>query len=294
MANELILVEPSIEVNPTPITIKNLAQVEKAVAEYVDKYNQDFVVTSDNATDVRRMRASLHKVSEAFNERRLAAQRLYKVPLEEFNSTMKRLKQQVDSVIAPLDVKLNEVKEQERVAKLNYVNETISEMAPSYGVSASEVPIRDSWLNKTTSNKKITEEVAADMTQLKKDQDQRATDIQTIRMYADSIEVESSGWVALLSQGATVTDILSQMTHAAEKRDQEAKEAAEREAKRKETAQAIAATHQVEHEGETVDTDTGEVVLQTVILKLTGTNAQLKDLRGCVDRLGVKYEVIHE
>lgn len=111
MANEVSLVEPTIDFKPTPIVISNLDQVQEAVTEYVAKYDADFVVTSTNATDVRRMRASLHKVSKAFDEKRLAVQRQVKAPLAEFNTTMKSLKQQIDSVIDPLDVKLKEVKQ---------------------------------------------------------------------------------------------------------------------------------------------------------------------------------------
>lgn len=292
MANEVSLVEPAIDFKPTPIVISNLDQVQEAVAEYVAKYDTDFVVTSANATDVRRMRASLHKVSKAFDEKRLAVQRQVKAPLAEFNTTMKGLKQQIDSVIDPLDVKLKEVKEQERAAKLKHVREMIAEMAPNYGVSEADVPTRDSWLNKAVSDKRISEEVAADMAQLKKDQDQRATDIQTIRTYADQLELESSGWGALVTKGEPVLEIMADMDHAAAQRDEQRIRDKERERKVKEAQAAIDATHQVKQGDETVDTETGEVVPEVITLKLTGSHKQLAQAWLGIKNLGIQVEML--
>lgn len=294
MVNELSIVAPRVTTRPQPIEIENQEQIEASVKALVAKYSQDFVVTSDNIKDTKKMRTQLNNVSKAINNKRLETDRSYKKPMVEFDKLMNGYKKQILEIMEPLDAKISEVEELERQKRLEAVTHTIEEMAPNFGVSPADITVRPEWGNKSISTKQIVSEISDDMRQLKKNRDQRATDVQTIRMYADSMELDSSGWVALLSQGVTVTEILEQMNRAVERRDQEAKEAAERDERRKESAQAVAATHQVERDGETVDTETGEVVLQSVSLKLTGTNAQLQKLRENIDRLGVIYKVIHE
>jgi len=295
--NTPVAIEPAITVNPSPIVINNREQVEKALDAVVNKYGQDFVVTADNIVETKKMRTHINKIMKAINDTRLATNREYKKPIAEFDDVMNGYKKRIKDIIDPLDDKIAEVTEQERQARYKLVTDTIAEMAPNYGVSVTDIEVRPSWINKTAANSKGTaltkstvEEIAANMTQLKKDRDQQATDIETIKTYADQMGIEPAGWAALLNQGVSLTDIFKQINQAAAKRDQEAKEAAEREAKQKEAQAAIDATHQVKQGGETVDTDTGEVVLQSTTLKLTGTHAQLVALRLWVDKNHIKYE----
>lgn len=295
--NAPVAIEPAITVNPSPIVINNREQVEKALDAIVDKYGQDFAVTADNIVETKKMRTHINKIMKAINDTRLATNREYKKPIAEFDDVMNGYKKRIKDIIDPLDDKIAEVTEQERQARYKLVTDTIAEMAPNYGVSVTDIEVRPAWINKTASNSKGTaltkstvEEIASDMTQLKKDHDQRATDIETIKTYADQMGIEPAGWAALLNQGVSLTDIFKQINQAAAKRDQEVRETAEREAKQKEAQAAIDATHQVKQGGETVDTDTGEMVLQSTTLKLTGTHAQLVALRLWVDKNHIKYE----
>lgn len=294
MATELSIIEPKIDVHPSPITISNQEQVEKAVSDFVAQYGRDFVVTPDNIKETKKMRAQLNKVAKAIDEKRLGTNREYKKPVTQFDTLMKGYQKQVLAIMEPLDIKIEEVEELARQERLDGVKATIDEMAPNFGVAPSDIPVRPNWLNKSTTNKQLVDEISSDMKQLKKDRDQRATDIQTIRTYADQMEIESSGWVSMLGQGASVTDILTDINKAVAKRDQEAKDAAERKRKDEEAARAIAESHQIKQGGETIDTETGEVVLQSTMLKLTGTHAQLLALRQWIDANGIKYERVDQ
>lgn len=299
--NELVDFRPVITVNPSPIIINNRERVEKALDEAVSKYGQDFVVTADNIVETKKLRTHINKIMKAINDTRLATNREYKKPIAEFDDVMNGYKKRIKDIIDPLDDKISEVTEQERQARYKLVTDTIAEMAPNYGISAPDIEIRPSWINKTAANSKGTaltkstlDEIASDMTQLKKDRDQRATDIETIKTYADQMGIEPAGWAALLNQGVTLTDIMKQINQAAAKRDQEAKEAAEREVKQKEAQAAIDATHQVKQGGETVDTDTGEIIQQTIVVKMTGTHKQLAKVWNGADSVGVKCEIVEE
>lgn len=290
--NELVAFEPSIEVNPTPIVINNLEQLEMAVNGVVTKYGQDFVVTSDNVADTKKMRANINKIAKSINDKRLETDRQYKKPMADFDDLMKGLGDKVKNLLNPLDSKIEEIETQERQARYDSVKAEITEMAPNYGVSATDIEIQPGWLLKSLSHKKLLEQIAEAMTQLRKDRDQRATDIQTVRMYADQLELESSGWAALISKGEPVSDILAEMDAAAAKRDKERQKKAEKAKAAKEAQAAIDATHQVKQGDETIDTDTGEVVPQVITVKLTGTHKALGQVWAGAKQLGVRIELV--
>lgn len=290
--NELVTFEPNIEVNPTPIVINNLKQLEMAVNGVVTKYGQDFVVTSDNVADTKKMRANINKIAKSINDKRLETDRQYKKPMADFDDLMKGLGDKVKNLLDPLDSKIEEIETQERQARYDSVKAEIAEMAPNYGVSSTDIKIQPGWLLKSLSHKKLLEQIAEAMTQLRKDRDQRATDIQTVRMYADQLELESSGWAALISKGEPVSDILAEMDAAAAKRDKERQKKAENAKAAKEAQAAIDATHQVKQGDETIDTDTGEVVPQVITVKLTGTHKALGQVWAGAKQLGVRVELV--
>lgn len=290
--NELVTFEPNIEVNPTPIKINNLEQLEMAVNGVVTKYGQDFVVTTDNVADTKKMRANINKIAKSINDKRLETDRQYKKPMADFDKLMKGLGDKVKNLLDPLDSKIEEVETQERQARYDSVKAEIAEMAPNYGVSATDIEIQPGWLLKSLSHKKLLEQIAEAMTQLRKDRDQRATDIQTVRMYADQLELESSGWAALISKGEPVSDILAEMDATATKRDKERQKKAEKAKAAKEAQAAIDATHQVKQGDETIDTDTGEVIPQTITVRLTGTHKALGQVWAGAKQLGVRVELV--
>ena len=292
--NELVTFEPNIEVNPTPIKINNLEQLEMAVNGVVTKYGQDFVVTTDNVADTKKMRANINKIAKSINDKRLETDRQYKKPMADFDDLMKGLGDKVKNLLDPLDSKIEEIETQERQARYDSVKAEIAEMAPNYGVSATDIEIQPEWLLKSLSHKKLLEQIAEAMTQLRKDRDQRATDIQTVRMYADQLELESSGWAALISKGEPVSDILAEMDAAAAKRDKERQKKAEKAKAAKEAQAAIDATHQVKQGDETIDTDTGEVVPQVITVKLTGTHKALGQVWAGAKQLGVQIDLVKE
>lgn len=293
MPNELAPIEPNVQVTPTPIIIENQKAFEQAIQAVVDKYGKDFVVTSGNYAATKKMRTQINKVVKAINSKRLAVKREYDQPAKVFNSQMNAYVEKIQDVIAPIDHKLHEVEEQEKKERKEAVERLIADMAVTYSVSASDVPIRPSWLLKSATGKKVTEEIAADMKQLKKDRDQRATDIQTVTMYANNANLDPASWVTLLRYDS-VSDIMKEIDQAVVKRDADAKAEAELAAKTKEAAKAVAESHQMKQGGETIDTDTGEVVPQVITVQLTGTHKALGQVWSGAKQLGVKVELVKE
>lgn len=291
MPNELAIISPSIKVNPSPITIENQEAFEKAIQAVVDKYGQDFVVTADNLSDTRTMRAQINKLYKFIEDRRKSAKREYDAPTKTFDAQMKNYASQIKGIMDPLDDKIHEADEQEKAERKEAVERLIADMAKAHGVSASDMPIRPSWLLKSATGKKVTEEIAADMDQFKKDRDQRAADIQTIKLIADSKDLEPSGWLSQLGS-KNLTDILTEIDQAAQQRDADAKAEAELAEKSREAAKAVAESHQTKQDGETIDTDTGEVVPQTITVRLTGTHKALGQVWAGAKQLGVKVELI--
>ncbi|QWK86956.1 hypothetical protein KKI45_08085 [Levilactobacillus brevis] len=82
------------------------------------------------------------------------------------------------------------------------------------------------------------------------------------------------------------------MDAAAAKRDKERQKKAEKAKVAKEAQAAIDATHQVKQGDETIDTDTGEVIPQTITVKLTGTHKALGQVWAGAKKLGVRVELV--
>lgn len=283
MANEvqsLQLPDYSIEYTPTQIKIHNLDQLQRAVNAYATKY-QNIVVTDTTEKEAKSILAELRKLSTALDDKRKEIKKDYNKPYNDFASQIKELRSYLDSSIDPLNDSLKELDQHHRDDRLQQVKTLIQEMAPNYQVSAADVEILPKWLNKTTSQKQITEGIAATMIEIKREDDKLKADVTTVTKYAEVQGIDPTGWVDQVKQGQDVEYLLKQIDYNVQKKQEqqrivEAKAAEER-------------THQKQQGDAIVDTNTGEVVSKEYVLKITGTTDQMWALRHYMDKQGILY-----
>lgn len=92
MTNELInLPDYTVDYQPVPIIINNLEGLQASIAQYVSRYS-NLVITEDNVTDSKQVRAKLNKLKKALDDRRKEIKRNYNQPLREFETEVKSLK----------------------------------------------------------------------------------------------------------------------------------------------------------------------------------------------------------
>ncbi|XSE69223.1 DUF1351 domain-containing protein [Lactiplantibacillus plantarum] len=286
MANEVInLPDYTVDYQPVPIKINNLEGLQASIAQYVSRYS-NLVITEDNVTDSKQVRAKLNKLKKALDDRRKEIKRNYNQPLREFETEVKKLEASIDMIIDPIDEGLGELEVQRREQRKADVMGLIAEMAPNYGVGADEIEFDHRWLNKSISNKQITQEVASSMTVVKQAKDKLATATTMITKYAQAVDVDPIPWIDQLKQGQDVQYLLQAI-------DRQVESVKERERQR-ELKQQMAAEHQQETStGKIVDTDTGEVVSLTRTLKITATKDQMWELSSYMKKNGIKFEAVN-
>ncbi|MCS6093938.1 DUF1351 domain-containing protein [Lactobacillus sp. LMY-20] len=285
MANEVInLPDYTVDYQPVPIKINNLEGLQASIAQYVSRYS-NLVITEDNVTDSKQVRAKLNKLKKALDNRRKEIKRNYNQPLREFETEVKKLEASIDMIIDPIDEGLGELEVQRREQRKADVMGLIIAMAPNYGVGADEIEFDPRWLNKSISNKQIIQEVASSMTVVKQAKDKLAAATTMITKYAQAVDVDPIPWIDQLKQGQDVQYLLQAI-------DRQVESAKERERQR-ELKQQLAAEHQQETStGKIVDTDTGEVVSLTRTLKITATKDQMWGLSSYMKKNGIKFEAV--
>ncbi|WP_251908335.1 DUF1351 domain-containing protein [Lentilactobacillus kefiri] len=280
MANELSLPEYTIDYQLPVITINNFDQLKTAVEAYANKY-QGMAVTASTEKESKSSRAELRKLKQALDDKRKEIRKKYAEPYQRFAAQIKDLEATLDSSINPIDAGLKELEDQQRQLRLKHVNALIAEMAPNYHVEPGEVEIDPTWLNKTTTKKKVTEGIADVMGYIKKQHDDLKTGISTITKYAQAYHIDPAGWIDQLKQGQDVNYLLQAIDNQV-KLNQEAEQ-------RKQAQQATEQANEIKQGNKTVNKTTGEVISRDVTLTISATVPQMNRLKQFMDSNGIIY-----
>ncbi|MSE19767.1 DUF1351 domain-containing protein [Lactobacillus parabuchneri] len=281
MATDLKLPDYTIDYRPTVISINNFDQLKTAVEAYAAKY-QNLAVSTSTEKEAKASRAELRKLKTALDDKRKEIKKKYAEPYEVFAKQIKDLEATLDASINPIDSGLKELEEHQRQTRLEHVTALIAEMAPNYHVESNEVEIDPTWLNKSTSKKKVTEGIADVMGYIKKKHDDLETGINAITKYAQAYNIDPAGWIDQLKQGQDVNYLIQAIDNQV-KRNQEAQQKAEAQA-------AAEKVNQVQKGDQTIDKTTGEVVSHSVVLKITTTIPEMNLLKAYMDNKGIQYE----
>ena len=279
--NELKIIDDfSVNYKAPEITIANEEELGKAVAEYATQYN-GMVVTEETFKGAKASRATLNKLSKALNDRRKEIKREYNAPLKEFEAKVKSWDTNVKDAISGLDVGIKDLEERQRQERADKVQALIEEMAPNYGVDPAAIEVKDSWKAKSISKKKITDEIASEMKQIKQDQD----NLQIVKDHCERNHWQFTPY----REFALAFGPLQAIQKIDEDIEEEKKtEEARKAAKVAEVERQKENTVQVN--GHDYDKETGETVReeQKVTFTLQGTQDQLDSLARYVKTMGIK------
>lgn len=282
---KLSLPEYHVNYETPTISIDNFEKLQVAIQDYADRYS-NLVVTPETEKASKKTRVELRKLYRALDDRRKEIKKDYVKPYKDFEANVKLLEQTLQTAIDPIDQALKDLAERERQAKQDEVKDIIAQMAPNYHVKADEIEIDPTWLNKSTSKPKILDGIAGEMVQVKQQHDKLAADLHAITKYAEVQKLDPSGWVDQLKQGQDVNYLMDAID-----RTIYAKKLAERQAEAKAAEER---THQETHGDEIVDTNTGEVVSKSVVLKITATIDEMNSLKRFLETNQIKFERVYE
>lgn len=290
--NEVATIESNVEVifTPSQITIKDKEKLEQAVKAYASKF-EGLVATEENLADVKKVKAELNKINNGLTTRFRDIKKEYMNPLDEVDLWIKSMKSDIQSVVKPIDEAVKELDEKQKQERIDKIHSLIKEMSEAHGITPEDkVEIKPEWANKGNFtakgevNLKITKEISEMLNHVKAEKDRLQGDIDVITNYAKTFKLDPESWIALINFGQTAPEVMKQIDKAiADKKAREAQEEEQR-IKREEYEQAMQKLREeqmTEVDGQSVDTETGEIVaeepkLQKVVLEITGTVEQFK------------------
>lgn len=272
---EKLLKEASIDFNPARVEIKGYEDMEVSLESFVKKY-KGLVATEETIKEVKATRASLNKLKKLLDDKRKEVKREASKPIKDFEDKIKRLVSVIDTVNSDIDSSIKSLEDKQRMQRELEVKALIEEMAPNYDVDPAEVEIKSSWLNKTTSKKKLLDEIAGTMHDINRQKEKQATERKLIELACKEQGLEPYGFFQMLEGVLDVNIVIKEIERAGkEKRDR-----AELAKRKQEAELAEQRAKLADVSGKQIDKETGAVMVskQVVSFKLKGTKEALDEV----------------
>lgn len=257
----------SVEMETPEIKITNKEKLDALVDAVVKKYS-GIVVTEDTLKECKKTLTELRKLSKELNAKRLEKQRQYETPVKEFKAQIDAYINQINDVISDIKQGTDEFEEKRKAEKQEAIQNLINEMAGNYGVDPETIEIDKKWLNKTTTMKKITEDIANKM----KEQQRLDDDWKIIKKYAQDKGMLADHYQTYI--GVFSAFEIEKMI------DEDADKKAEQD--RSQAEELMFA--------KSVDEETGEIkqAIQQVTFTIKGTEEQLNEVASYLKNSGVE------
>ena len=265
--NELAETTIGVEMETPEIKITNKEKLDALVDAVVKKYS-GIVVTEDTLKECKKTLTELRKLSKELNDKRLEKQRQYETPVKEFKAQIDAYINQINDVISDIKQGTDEFEEKRKAEKQEAIQNLINEMAGNYGVDPATIEIDKKWLNKTTTMKKITEDIANKM----KEKQRLDDDWKIIKKYAQDKGMLADHYQTYI--GVFSAFEIEKMI------DEDADKKAEQDRSQAEELMFTKA----------VDEETGEIkqAIQQVTFTIKGTEEQLNQIAAYLKNSGVE------
>lgn len=138
----------------------NFDELKTELTERLHHYNH-LVVTEDTIQEGKEDRANLRKLRDAIETRRKEIKRQCEQPYKAFEVRVKELTALIDAPIAAIDSQVKAFEEQQRQQKLTEIEAIYAEVVPDNlkEIIPLQKILDPTWLNKTTSLKKVREAI---------------------------------------------------------------------------------------------------------------------------------------
>ncbi|MBC1982810.1 DUF1351 domain-containing protein [Listeria booriae] len=302
MTNEVVQTTDEMNFNvkyiPAEIQIRDFDKLHQYVTEYASKY-QNLAFTAEDVKDAKAVRSNLNKMSKAIDDRRKEIKREINKPLDDFEEKTKVLINIVNETVRPIDAGIKEIEAAEKAERQKMISGIIEEIASNYGINSNRIIFDAKWLNKTATEVTIRAAIVEQVEKLAEDDKRMANDIAFIEEYAVKRKIDSTGWIASYKRGSSVTDVISQIDAAEERKraDEERKRAAEA------TAKVKAEQQQRYEEGVQPTIDDSYTApepekytipdVRTTFIEIKGTNLQFRELNEYMKEKGIEVRAHH-
>lgn len=306
-----------IDFTPAVISIGNFDEMKQKLIDYAATY-KDIVITEQTFKDDKKVRSQMRALKKQINDRRIAIKKDINKPLDEFESNVKELTTILDNVIDPIDKGIKFYDQEVKDKKKQHVIQLVADLTDQNGLTVADIQFNNKWLNTTSTDRNVTEEVNAQIDAIKAEQARLDGERLIITNYAKAVELDTAGWLAMINDGKSAAEVMKLMDKAREEAKRKAADEAERQKKQAEYDAAMAKLaedkakeNMVEIAGRKVDPDTGEIIkpvsqeqseaqrsyrakpkIYNVLLKLNNiTGPQSQMLKDFLDDNNINYEV---
>ena len=133
------------------------ANLTVALADY-----QNRIYTEDTINEAKEDRAKLNKLRKALNDERIAREKEYMQPFETFKDQAKELCEMIDTASSGISEQLDAFEEKRTAEKRERIENLYADIISNYDfgfILPLDKIFKDRWLNKSTSEKTICEEI---------------------------------------------------------------------------------------------------------------------------------------
>lgn len=135
----------------------NFEELKKDLLEKTTKY-ENIIYNDNEISQAKKDRADLNKLKKAINDKRIAMEKEYMKPFNEFKNKVKEIIDIIDKPIAAIDVQVKEYERQTTDRKIQAVQELFDTLNP-YGWLNMCMISDSKWYNASTSMKSIEDEI---------------------------------------------------------------------------------------------------------------------------------------
>lgn len=306
-----------IDFTPAKITIGNFDEMKQKLTDYAATY-KDIVITEQTFKDDKKVRSQMRSLKKQINDRRIAIKKDINKPLDEFENKVKELTTILDNVINPIDKGIKFYDQAVKDKKKQHVIQLVTDLTEQNGLSVDAIQFNNKWLNTTSTDKNVIEEVNGQIDTIKAEEARLDGERLIITNYAKAVGLDAAGWLVMINDGKSAAEVMKLMDKAREEAKRKAVDEAERQKKQAEYDAAMAKLDEdkakentVEIAGRKVDPDTGEIIkpvsqeqseaqrsyrakpkIYNVLLKLNNiTGPQSQMLKDFLDDNNISYEV---
>ena len=276
----------NLNVTVTPLVITWDKQAVMAMLGSILAQYEGLVVQEENVPAIRSEMAGLNKLAERLDTARKDIKRQICAPVTDFEDDVKAMTARVLEVRSRLDAQVREFERRDREGRRQSVQFVIDSLKNGEGVPELDIPIKPSWLNKSTKAAQLHAEIQNIIIEYKRDKDaaeqleraksDRITMVESVvkakaEEYGFSLPMgKFSPCLSLDITGEEAASVITQ-TFAAEAslRERQARDKGAREAAAEEARQAVPTPAPAASFIEEDDFPTAPPVSTTLILSVT-------------------------
>ena len=135
----------------------NFEELKKDLQEKTTKY-ENIIYNDNEIAQAKKDRADLNKLKKAINDKRIAMEKEYMKPFNEFKDKVKEILDILEKPIASIDTQVKNYETQVAAAKKAYIEEYFKTSSPYEWLKLEQV-FNQKWLNSSTSKKSIEDDL---------------------------------------------------------------------------------------------------------------------------------------